>query len=144
MNFKKPPVGGRARGWIRNIPESERLRFHCRQRNRGKGALRAAGNLTIDYLLCLEYRVPNIYIYVENVLRATQTRVIFNPAVPFCDFFVFKLGVPPSSDRAICSRYELVFSWWITYTYQSQNCNCSFRFQGTQMYDWISSKLKHI
>ena len=43
----------------------------------------AAGNFAIDYLLCLEYRVPNIYIYVESVLRATQTRVIFNPAIAF-------------------------------------------------------------
>ena len=43
----------------------------------------AAINFAIDYLLCLEYRVPNIYIYVESVLRATQTRVIFNPAVAF-------------------------------------------------------------
>ena len=52
-------------------------------RNRGKGAPQAAGNFTIDYLLCLKYRVPNIYFYVENVLRDTQTRVISLPAVDF-------------------------------------------------------------
>ena len=79
--FRKTPAGGRPRGWIRNSPESTSLRFHCRTRNRGKGAPQAAGNFTIDYLLYLEYRVPNIYFYVVNVLRATQTRDIFNPAI---------------------------------------------------------------
>ena len=37
MNFEKSPAGGVAIGWIRNSPESARLRFHCRPRNRGKG-----------------------------------------------------------------------------------------------------------
>ena len=48
---------------------------------RVKGAPQAAGNFSIVYLLCLEYRVPNIYFCVEIVLRAIQTRVIFNPDV---------------------------------------------------------------
>ena len=39
MNFKKLPAEGRACGWIRNRPEPAHLRFHCRPRNRGKGAL---------------------------------------------------------------------------------------------------------
>ena len=67
--------------FLRNSPESARLRFHCRPRNRGKGALQVADNFTIDYLLCVEYRVPNMYFYVENILRAIQTKIIFNPAV---------------------------------------------------------------
>ena len=87
MNFEKTPAWGRACGWIRNILESARLRFHGRPRNREKCALQAAGNFTNDYLLCLEYRVPNIYFNVENELRATQTRVTFNPAAR--KYFIF-------------------------------------------------------
>ena len=37
MNFEKPPADGGARGYIRNSPESARLHFHFRPRNRGKG-----------------------------------------------------------------------------------------------------------
>ena len=42
MKFEKPPAGNGARGWIRNIPESARLRFHFRPRNQGKDAPKAA------------------------------------------------------------------------------------------------------
>ena len=37
MNFEKPPEGGGVIGLIRNSPESARLCFHYRPRNRGKG-----------------------------------------------------------------------------------------------------------
>ena len=40
----------------------------------------ATSQLTISYVSSTECQIY-IYIYVENVLRATQTRVIFNPAV---------------------------------------------------------------
>ena len=36
MNFQKLLEGGGAHGWIRNIPELARLRFHFRLRNLGK------------------------------------------------------------------------------------------------------------
>ena len=36
MNFEKLPEGGEVSGLIRNSPESARLRFHCRPRNRGE------------------------------------------------------------------------------------------------------------
>ena len=62
MNFENLPIGSGARGRIRNIPESTRLCFHCWLRNRGKDALQAAGNFTIDHLLCLEYRLPIFYV----------------------------------------------------------------------------------
>ena len=42
MNFKKPPMGGGARGWMRNSPESKSICFHCCPRHWGKGALQAA------------------------------------------------------------------------------------------------------
>ena len=48
MNFEKPPVGGGVRGWIRNIPESVRLRFHFRPGNRGKGG-EVVKEYTISY-----------------------------------------------------------------------------------------------
>ena len=50
-------------GALFNSSESSSLCFHCMPRNRLKGAPQATGNFTIDYLLCLEYRVPNIYIF---------------------------------------------------------------------------------
>ena len=40
--FRKAPAGGRPRGRIRNSTESARLSFHCKPRNRGKGAPQAA------------------------------------------------------------------------------------------------------
>ena len=81
--FRKKLAGDRPRGWIRNRPESARLSFHFRPRNQGKGSPHAACNFTIDYLLFIEYRVPNIYFNVENVLIDTQNIVIFNPAVAY-------------------------------------------------------------
>ena len=62
MNIVKPPEVGGARGLILNSPDLARLRFHYWLRNQGKATLQAAGNFTIEYLLCLEYKVPNIYI----------------------------------------------------------------------------------
>ena len=38
MSSEKPQTRGGPRGWIRNSPESARLRFHCWPKNQGKGA----------------------------------------------------------------------------------------------------------
>ena len=64
MNFEKPPVGGGARGRIRNSPKWARLSFHFRPINRGKGALQAAGNFTIDYLSPVSQVQSEKYIFL--------------------------------------------------------------------------------
>ena len=59
MNFEKPPAGGGAHGWIRNISESGRLCFHCQPINQGKGSPQAAHTDTpakiVDNGLPLEF-----------------------------------------------------------------------------------------
>ena len=62
-NFEKLPAGGGACGWIRNILESERLCFHCRPINWGKG-----GELVKVYTITY---FKDYFIRNENKFRKT-------------------------------------------------------------------------
>ena len=82
MNFKKPPEGGGARGWILNGPEPARPHLHFWSRNWGKSGKQSAMVkimleiyvLFINDMFCQTEENVNINAYRN---RYTTTREIF-------------------------------------------------------------------